>query len=931
MDKNGLFAKLSKSKKWDARDISGWKWLSDRGYSPAEIFLDEGPASVAVYTIGGDENAAELLIGDLTENGVEIAFLVTSDNDEACLAGKKADFVVVVSNDDFFETKTRLRSLTGAEILSLRGAVNLVYAKYVMYPFYSDFYRGNGVRACFLEWPNAGDFDGLDLYDRVRDVKFSLEEYRKNPERFAELYRDIDEYSGEYIREIFAELPVTAERGKLLHADYVSGYLNVANGLRMTYAQPERASAGVYVMGGCMALGVGADDRRTLSSFLQYLINGRYGTFESSDCIVYNLGKYFANDEYYLDFMKNDVKLQKTAIQIFRSDLGYTKGTNGPVHRYIKKFMAGYGLDYIDLTPVLLEAERKERVYIDSTHTNHRGYRAVAQKVFDEFLRPLMDNREDIAIETGEPGRVLSVRAKWDSLRRSGRSLSEFFLDIGSRSVGIYPADADGGDEISEFSRELTAAGIEVEYVTPCGVPVKEPDERNDGKKARVIVDMRNREMEGEKRPDNPAGASGGAVSFGDLAGMVWDRYFFYPEITRFFKRSGAYLCLVWWPAADELGLPPSGKPYERTEYPGEDVIGKNYGDYAAYLYNDIPAFSRGYLREVLAGNDYEPGNKTPLRAPSTVKFVSVENGLRRTPGCPGKYEHTVYLFGGGAAFGAGAEDRFTISSFMQEHINNHAHQFGVGSFRVENRGVRRQGVGEREIFAETITPLFDRGTIRGGDAVIWIMDKRYSAEERDGAFSYLSGFLGADGIHTVDLTHTLRLAQKNKRVYVDRRHVNHRGYKAAASKIYFDYLKDVMDGKISLPGRGRRGAAPFAGDPALDGGQNEEFKEYLAYLEGERAGDTRSAGAIVMNCNPFTLGHRYLAERAASMTDILYVFVVEEEKSFFSFEDRYRLVLEGLRDLKNVKVLRSGKFIISAITFPGYFSKGSASEATVD
>lgn len=83
-----------------------------------------------------------------------------------------------------------------------------------------------------------------------------------------------------------------------------------------------------------------------------------------------------------------------------------------------------------------------------------------------------------------------------------------------------------------------------------------------------------------------------------------------------------------------------------------------------------------------------------------------------------------------------------------------------------------------------------------------------------------------------------------------------------------------------------------------------------------------KNAGAIVMNCNPFTKGHRYLIEQAADISEILYIFVVQEDLSDFKFEDRFRLVCENTKDLLNVVVIPSGKFIISSFTFPGYFSK---------
>ena len=79
---------------------------------------------------------------------------------------------------------------------------------------------------------------------------------------------------------------------------------------------------------------------------------------------------------------------------------------------------------------------------------------------------------------------------------------------------------------------------------------------------------------------------------------------------------------------------------------------------------------------------------------------------------------------------------------------------------------------------------------------------------------------------------------------------------------------------------------------------------------------------AVVMNCNPFTNGHRYLVETAASEVDHLYLFVVREDRSVFPFEVRSRLVEEGVRDLGNVHVLDSSRYIVSNATFPTYFLK---------
>lgn len=82
------------------------------------------------------------------------------------------------------------------------------------------------------------------------------------------------------------------------------------------------------------------------------------------------------------------------------------------------------------------------------------------------------------------------------------------------------------------------------------------------------------------------------------------------------------------------------------------------------------------------------------------------------------------------------------------------------------------------------------------------------------------------------------------------------------------------------------------------------------------------TVGAAVMNCNPFTLGHRYLIETAAKECDRLYVFVLSEDKSQFSAALRMELVRRGTEDLPNVTVLPTGPYLISSATFPTYFLK---------
>ncbi|AUH00336.1 [citrate (pro-3S)-lyase] ligase [Prodigiosinella confusarubida] len=80
--------------------------------------------------------------------------------------------------------------------------------------------------------------------------------------------------------------------------------------------------------------------------------------------------------------------------------------------------------------------------------------------------------------------------------------------------------------------------------------------------------------------------------------------------------------------------------------------------------------------------------------------------------------------------------------------------------------------------------------------------------------------------------------------------------------------------------------------------------------------------GAIVMNANPFTKGHRYLVEQAARSCDWLHIFVVREDASFIPFADRLAMVQSGVSGLSNVTVHPGSDYVISRATFPAYFLK---------
>lgn len=116
-------------------------------------------------------------------------------------------------------------------------------------------------------------------------------------------------------------------------------------------------------------------------------------------------------------------------------------------------------------------------------------------------------------------------------------------------------------------------------------------------------------------------------------------------------------------------------------------------------------------------------------------------------------------------------------------------------------------------------------------------------------------------------------------------------------------------------------------------GGKSEELRVKSEELGGKseelRIKNARKPiGVIVMNANPFTLGHRFLVEQSSELVERLYVVVVREDCSMFSYNERKAMVSQGVRDIGNVVVVDGSDYAVSAATFPTYFLK-QLSDAT--
>lgn len=155
--------------------------------------------------------------------------------------------------------------------------------------------------------------------------------------------------------------------------------------------------------------------------------------------------------------------------------------------------------------------------------------------------------------------------------------------------------------------------------------------------------------------------------------------------------------------------------------------------------------------------------------------------------------------------------------------------------------------------------------------------------------------------------------------------HTNYIGNREISKAICKEYLTKLLQN-------------PKPNPKCLQAGQltlNKESEKIInEYIESIRVANTKEGmriGSIVMNCNPMTNGHLYLIDTARQMVDLLYIFIVEEDRSDFAFHDRLGLVRNETSSMENVVVVPSGQFVLSYMTMPLYFEKEEKREEALD
>ena len=293
-----------------------------------------------------------------------------------------------------------------------------------------------------------------------------------------------------------------------------------------------------------------------------------------------------------------------------------------------------------------------------------------------------------------------------------------------------------------------------------------------------------------------------------------------------------------------------------------------------------------------------------------TSDLINVVGGYRKTCYQPQEYEYTVHIYGRCGVFGYAVEDSDTMPSMLQLLFTKKDQKV-----RVVNHGL--WGADDKKILHNLFLDITE-GLIKQNDKVVLYMDYLPYMEK-----------LKALKLKIWDSTFPFHEFLRDKTVFYDRPgHMTAEGYQFIAEFIY-QILKNSAT--ITVNEAYKENIKEFLSlyiktvkKKEKENLNGVELERYLSKMQDKLppASLNKIRGAIVMNCNPFTKGHRYLIETAAREVDELLIFVLEEDKSFFSFTDRFQMVKDGTEDIKNVYVLPSGKFMISAFTFPEYFIK---------
>ena len=489
-----------------------------------------------------------------------------------------------------------------------------------------------------------------------------------------------------------------------------------------------------------------------------------------------------------------------------------------------------------------------------------------------------------------------------------GGTIFDYFKDKGVKKVNLY-----GNDELVEILyKQAFWAGIEIEHIYGTSNKTFEIDFMEKHKeKSKNIQLLHSKTVIDSNVPvvlcETPPISMKNQYGLTDLIKYSFNKNVLLDKVLNYKNSYAPQLEIVL------LFLPSLVMVKNRNDYEN-DLLKNKRRMKRSEVYASLGK-DKTYIKETfrfMSGNICEK-NGIHFFADRNGKYFNSQGGYRSTTDIPENPVKTIYTFGTSLCFGMGVDDEFTIQSVLQRKINEYNHTYAV--INCGNGGSPN---------LQKQWKSFEYHKPQNGDIVVLM---NYYTNLIAENYSKLFNCCRPQGVSKMfDRPHDL-----GKYVFIDKLHYTYIGYREIGN-----YLADFMIEKRIINENSETARRsddsmkmPSPGSALENAIENPLLQDYLDSIK-KYADYTGKTGAIVMNCNPFTLGHRYLIEYAASKCDKLFIFAVQEDKSFFSFEDRITLIKNGTADLLNVVIVPSGNFIISRETFPAYFDKDSLQENVV-
>lgn len=277
-------------------------------------------------------------------------------------------------------------------------------------------------------------------------------------------------------------------------------------------------------------------------------------------------------------------------------------------------------------------------------------------------------------------------------------------------------------------------------------------------------------------------------------------------------------------------------------------------------------------------------------------KYFNKRNGRRITCFQPEEYIGTIYCIGACTMVGY-VEDQYTIESFLQQRLLEEGY-----AYRVENLGMYLEyfygGVDER---------LQEIDKYNSNDIVI------------------MQTNASVNGIPGISLESIYEKNNAPSSWFLDGYfHCNHKANKCIADGL-FELIDPCLLKEITNKNT-----------KEVDGDISDVMQEYINqmflknYFSDFFEEKYHTIGAIVMSGDIFTKGHLHLIEYAKSLVEFLIIFIIEEESFVFSFEERFKMVMQSVKDFEHIMVVPSGYFILSKANFKEYYTKIAGEEAVI-